>query len=120
MASSTYVSRQIKWDRGVVLSLALPHFACSQWPQHSGTKQVQLGAVIHLSLVEFEFVDLAFSLAVAPRRGERRANRSDVLTQPVASVCHARMPVRIAAWSQGSSCASARVRTMAKKRWAGS
>src|SRR5687767_12898091 len=50
--------------------------------QGATAEQVEAGAAVHLPLQQLEAGDLALSLAVAPGRGQRGANRGTVLLQP--------------------------------------
>src|SRR5215212_10078469 len=50
--------------------------------ENTPAEQVEAGATVHLALDQLEPGDLALGLAAAPRRRERRLDRSTVLLQP--------------------------------------
>jgi hypothetical protein len=77
-------------DRGI----GTPHFRAKGALTHSRCghslsctdearlEQINLGAAVHLALDEFELGDLAFGLAIRPRRGNGVADCGDVLLDP--------------------------------------
>lgn len=74
--------RSILWGH----DLALPQFWCSRLLasydlNEAGAEQIELGATIHLALEKLELGDLAFGLAIAPRRCQSGTDGGLILTQ---------------------------------------